>query len=83
MLIYVSWLKSSRKINVNMCCLQQLAKISEQLAIKNRRNKRIWKIVGFTLLGIIIVNIILVLLNVAAFNNYTHFKNATVVEESI
>ena len=63
--------------------VQQLAKISEQLAIKNRRNKRIWKIVGFTLLGIIIVNIILVFLNVAAFNNYTHFKNATVVEESI
>lgn len=63
--------------------VQQLAKISEQLAIKNRRNKRIWKIVGFTLLGIIIVNIILVLLNVPTFNNYTHFKCATVVEESI
>lgn len=63
--------------------VQQLAKISEQLAIKNRRNKRIWKIVGFTLFGIIIVNIILVLLNVVAFNNYTHFKNAAVVEESI
>lgn len=63
--------------------VQQLAKISEQLAIKNRRNKRIWKIVEFTLLGIIIANIILVLLNVVAFNNYTHFKNATVVEESI
>lgn len=59
--------------------VQQLAKISEQLAIKNRRNKRIWKIVGFTLFGIII----LVLLNVVAFNNYTHFKNAAVVEESI
>lgn len=63
--------------------VQQLAKISEQLAIKNRRNKRIWKIVGFTLFGIIIVNIILVLLNVVAFNNYTHFKNAAVVEENI
>ena len=25
---------------------EQLAKISEQLAIKNRRSKRIWKIVG-------------------------------------
>ena len=59
--------------------VQQLAKISEQLAIKNRRNKRIWKIVGFTLFGIII----LVLLNVVAFNNYTHFKNAAVVEECI
>ena len=35
------------------------------------------------MLGIIIVNIILVLLSVAAFNNYTHFKNAAVVEESI
>ena len=32
---------------------EQLAKISEQLAIKNRRSKRIWKIVGIVLLTIL------------------------------
>ena len=26
---------------------EQLAKISEQLALKNRRRKRIWKVIGF------------------------------------
>lgn len=29
---------------------EQLAKISEQLAIKNRRSRRIWKIIGIVLL---------------------------------
>lgn len=28
---------------------EQLAKISEQLAVKNRRNKRIWEIIGIVL----------------------------------
>ena len=32
----------------------QLAKISEQLAIKNRKSKRIWKAVGIILLVIIV-----------------------------
>ena len=34
----------------------QLAKISEQLAIKNRKSKRIWKAVGIILLVIIVLN---------------------------
>ena len=41
---------------------EQLAKISEQLAIKNRRNKRIWKTIGIVLLVIVIFNIILAVL---------------------
>ncbi len=39
----------------------QLAKISEQLAIKNRKSKRIWKAVGIILLVIIVLNIILMI----------------------
>ena len=39
----------------------QLAKISEQLAIKNRKSKRIWKAVGIILLVIIIFNILLMI----------------------
>ena len=42
---------------------EQLAKISEQLAIKNRRSKKIWRIIGIILLAIIIVNIIWVILS--------------------
>ncbi len=37
---------------------EQLAKISEQLAIKNRRNKRIWKTIGIILLVIVVLNIL-------------------------
>ena len=39
----------------------QLAKISEQLAIKSRKSKRIWKAVGIILLVIIIFNILLMI----------------------
>jgi len=35
---------------------EQLAKISEQLAIKNRRNKLIWKIIGIVLLVVVVMN---------------------------
>ena len=41
---------------------EQLAKISEQLAVKNRRNKRIWKIIGIVLLVIVIFNIMMAVL---------------------
>ena len=41
---------------------EQLAKISEQLAVKNRRNKRIWEIIGIVLLVIVIFNIMMAVL---------------------
>lgn len=37
---------------------EQLAKISEQLAIKNRRSKIIWKTIGIVILGSLILNIL-------------------------
>ena len=40
----------------------QLARINEQLAIKNRRWNIFWKIVGIIILGIILLNIIGVIL---------------------
>ena len=48
---------------------EQLAKISEQLAIKNRRSKKIWKIIGIILLTIIIAKIIRIALTMIAFNS--------------
>lgn len=41
---------------------EQLAKISEQLAIKNRRSKAIWKAIGMIVLAIMILNILAVTL---------------------
>ena len=37
---------------------ERLSKISEQLAIKNKRTKTIWKIVGIVLLAVIVLNIL-------------------------
>lgn len=59
---------------------EQLAKISEQLAIKNRRSKRIWKVVGITLLVILIFNILLVIFNIASFKSYSDNGSTTVIE---
>ena len=59
---------------------EQLAKISEQLAIKNRRSKRIWKVVGITLLVILTFNIFLVIFNIASFKSYSDNGRTTVIE---
>lgn len=58
---------------------EQLAKISEQLALKNRRRKRIWKVIGFILLAVIVINMLLVVLDTVTYNE----KNAdiTTIEE--
>ena len=48
---------------------EQLAKISEQMAIRNRRSKRIWKTVGIILLAIIVFDILLVILGTISFKS--------------
>lgn len=49
---------------------EQLAKISEQLAIKNRRSKRIWKIVGIVLLTILALNLLLAIFGMSAYTSF-------------
>lgn len=39
---------------------EQLARINEQLVIKNRRSRRIWRVVAFLIGGVIALNILLV-----------------------
>ena len=51
--------------------VEQLARINEQLIIKNRREKRIWKIVGIVLLGYLIYNILLIAVSFIAFESYS------------
>ena len=50
---------------------EQLGRIAEQLAIKNRRARRIWKIAAGVLIAFVAVNLLLVLLNAAAFRSFT------------
>lgn len=58
---------------------EQLEKISEQLAIKNRRHKRIWKVIGVILLAVIVINMLLVVLGTVTYNEKD--TNITTIEE--
>ena len=59
---------------------EQLAKISEQLAIKNRRSKRIWKIVGIVLLTILALNLLLAIFGMSAYTSFSTDGKTTVIE---
>lgn len=53
--------------------------VSEQLAIKNRRHKRIWKVIGVILLAVIVINMLLVVLGTVTYNEKD--TNITTIEE--
>ena len=59
---------------------EQLAKISEQLAIKNRRSKRIWKIVGIVFLTILALNLLLAIFGMSAYTSFSTDGKTTVIE---
>lgn len=59
---------------------EQLAKISEQLAIKNRRSKRIWKIVGIVLLTILALNLLLAIFGMSAYTSFSTDGKTPVIE---
>ncbi len=59
---------------------EQLAKISEQAAIKNRRAKRIWKAVIIILSVIVVFNIFLIILGTSAYKESSNSSTNTVVE---
>ena len=59
---------------------EQLAKLSEQLAIKNRRSKRIWKIVGIVLLTILALNLLLAIFGMSAYTSFSTDGKTTVIE---
>jgi putative transcriptional regulator len=58
---------------------EQLAKISEQLAVKNKRGKLIWKIVGLILL----IGFLLSLISAVLFSNVHSSQAETEVEETV
>lgn len=57
----------------------QLAKISEEMAIKNRRNKRIWKTIGIVLLIIVFFNILLVIFSTPIYKTISG-NNTSIIE---
>ena len=50
---------------------EQLAKISEQFAIRNRRSKKIWKTLGISVAVILGIYILLMVVSFYVFNNIT------------
>lgn len=50
--------------------VQQLIRINEQMALRNRRTKRIIKAAAVIVIGFIVLNIILIVLNMATFQSY-------------
>ena len=62
---------------------EQLAHIAEQMAIRNRQRKRIWKTIGIAFAVIIVVCIVLIVMNIAFFSVYPTTEDVRTHEETI
>ena len=60
---------------------EQLSRINEQLAIKNRRSRRIWKIVAVVLVSFVVFNLLLIILGMAVHNNFKTNGTVEIVEK--
>lgn len=60
---------------------EQLARINEQLTIRNRRSRRIWKIIGITAIVIVVINILLAVLGAILFDNMKFDSESTEIVE--
>ena len=58
---------------------EQLARINEQLFTKIRRSRRIWKTIGIVFLIAVIINLLLVITGIVAFEKYKYTD--TYIEE--
>ena len=54
---------------------EQLSRINEQLAIKNRRSRRIWKVVLGIIVAFVVINIFFVIVGVISNNSYREYTN--------
>ena len=62
---------------------EQLSRINEQLAIKNRRAKRVWKAIAFIVGGIIAVYVLLLILATVFFTFSSSQSGTTDSSQSI
>ena len=61
---------------------EQLARINDQLAAKNRRTRRILRIAMGFLIGIVVFYIILLILSMASFNSFQNGKKVEVTAQT-
>lgn len=57
---------------------EQLSRINEQLAVKNRRARRIWRVAAGILLAVILWNLLLLALSMASFRSFQSNSQITV-----
>lgn len=61
---------------------EQLSRINEQLAIRNRRAHRIWKTIGIVLLSFLAFCVLIVVINIVAFSAVTNVHSETYTSET-
>ena len=49
---------------------EQLSRINEQLVIKNRRSRRIWRTLGIVLISVVVIQVLLIIMGIVAFHNF-------------
>lgn len=49
---------------------RQLSHINEQLAVKNRRSRRIWRTAAAVLIAVVVIYLLLIAANIIAFNKF-------------
>ena len=59
---------------------EQLSRINEQLVIKNRRSRRIWRTLGIVLISVVVIQVLLIIMGIVAFHNF-EFSD-TYIEET-
>jgi ABC-type Fe3+ transport system permease subunit len=62
---------------------EQLTHIAEQMAIRNRRSKRLWKTIGIVLAIIIAVKIVIIVLGMVSYSSITSTENVQTYEETM
>lgn len=62
---------------------EQLARINEQLTIRNRRSRRIWKIIGIAAIVIVVINLLLAILGAILFENMKFDSESTLESTEI
>ncbi len=62
---------------------EQLARINEQLAIKNRRSRKIWRTVGIVLIAVVVINVLMMILSIAAFGAYKYESDISIQAETM
>lgn len=74
--------KLDNEADINIVA-EQLSRINEQLAIKNRRSHRIWKTIVIVLVTIVIINIAIFIMGIVSYHAFRIQKTSSTTMENI